>query len=100
MATEMIGIDGKAFDDMILKMYNIKEDLNTTFNNLNSHIETLKACYKTEAGQELVEKFQDFSNKNFPTVLDNIGNYITDLKTAKENTQLFDSKLSMQFEEI
>lgn len=96
MAGPMIGINSEAFDDLILKFYDVKEELNLTFNNLNSLIDSLGDNYQSDTGKSLVESFNNFANTNFPSVLENIDSYIRDLKTAKENTNLFDTKLSAQ----
>ncbi len=93
---EMTGMNYNSYDEMLLKIYKIKEDLNITFNNINSSVDSLSDCYKSEVGKAFIESFKDFSNANFNTTLENIDTYIKDLKNAKENIQLFETKLSAQ----
>jgi len=95
----MIGVNEKAFNELVLKFFKVKEELNETFNNLNSIIDSLSQCYDSESSKELIENYRQFANANYSTILDNMSHYINDLKNAKTNYEAFDKKLLLQLDE-
>lgn len=94
----MIGINNQSFDELILGFYKVKEELNASFTSLNSLVEELEGEYRSESGRDLVGKYRSFAEANYNTILENIDSYIKDLKSARDNVNSFDSKLSVRIE--
>ena len=100
MENSIIGINISVFDELILQFYQIKEDINNSFNKMNSLVDLLDMCYNTDAGKNLISKYHTFANNNYQTILDNFDSYIKDLKSVKENKTLFDQQLSTRIAEL
>lgn len=99
MRDNVISVNDKAFNELIMKFYDIKEDLNEVFDALNSLVDSLEMCYDSESGRKLVDDYHTFRDANYGIMLENIESYVTDLKTARNNLEAFDAKVSMQIKE-
>lgn len=99
MQENMIAIDEVAFDDLIMKFYKVKEELNATLSNIDSLICSYGDTYKSDANAKLVSKWKSYMKTNVSTVLDNMEIYISDLKAVRTNIDVFDSRLSLRIYE-
>lgn len=95
----MIAIDEVAFDDLIMKFYKVKEELNAALSNIDSLVGSYGDTYKSDANAKLVSKWKSYMKTNVPTILDNMEGYISDLKGVRANIGSFDSKLSLRIYE-
>lgn len=99
MQENMIAIDEVAFDDLIMKFYKVKEELNAALSNIDSLVGSYGDTYKSDANAKLVSKWKSYMKTNVPTILDNMEIYISDLKAVRTNIDVFDSRLSLRIYE-
>lgn len=99
MQENMIAIDAKAFDELIMSFYKVKEELNATLGSIDSLVDVLESDYESDSSVVLIANYRSFMKANKPVVLDNMETFISDLKAARANVDAFDRSLSMRIYE-
>ena len=99
MQENMIAIDAKAFDELIMSFYKVKEELNATLGSIDSLVDVLESENESDSSAVLIANYRSFMKVNKPVVLDNMETFISDLKAARANVDAFDRSLSMRIYE-
>ena len=66
MQENMIAIDAKAFDELIMSFYKVKEELNATLGSIDSLVDVLESDYESDSSSSLRVSTKLFASSDKP----------------------------------